>query len=181
MCRLITVTIGALILLVGLTATSCGGDDDQQATPTVTPTSADALPILKGVGEGLPRYPGLTVDEEYIYTGGESTESVYWSKDFANSVIHFYWEHLPPTGWDVGADVPTLTTQPTSDKDPDVHQAATLTATRGGFKVSVIVVDNVQKDPARGTTRVSVGIERIDPNATVPPILPSPTSPEPGI
>lgn len=181
MCRLITVTIGALILLVGLTATSCGGDDDQQATPTVTPTSADALPILKGVGDGLPRYPGLTVDEEYIYTGGEVAESVYWSKDPVNYVVHFYWEHLPPAGWDVGASVPTLTTEPTSSKDSNVHQTATLTSTRGGFKVTITVVDNIQKAPARGTTSVDVAIERTDPSATVPPVLPSTTPAESGI
>jgi hypothetical protein len=179
MLRVVTVTIGVFVLLAGLTAVSCGGDDGQQATPT--PTSGDVRPILKGVGDGLPRYPGLAVDEEYIFNGGESTESVYWSQDPANYVIHFYWEHLPPAGWDVGADVPTLTTEPTSDKDPNVHQTATLTATRGGFKVTVTVVDNIQKDPARGTTGVSVAIERTDPNATVPPILPSPTPVESGI
>jgi hypothetical protein len=173
--KLMTVAATALVLLAGLAAVSCGGDGDQ-----ATPTPGDALLVLKGVGDGLPRDPSLTVDEEYIYTGGESTESVYWSKDPANYVIHFYWEHLPPAGWDFGADVPTLTAQPTSDKDPDVHQTATLTATRGGFKVTVSVVDNVQKDPARGTTRVSLAIERTDPTATVPPVLPSPSSVESG-
>jgi hypothetical protein len=172
--RLITVTIGALVLLAGLTAASCGGDGDQQATPT----PGDALPILEGAGDSLPRYPGLTVDEKYIYTGGEATESIYWSKDPANYVVHFYWEQLPPVGWDIPGSPPTLTTQPTSDKDPDVHQTATLTAARGGFKVSVIVVDNVQKDPARGTTRVTVAIERTDPAATVPAVLPSPSPAE---
>jgi hypothetical protein len=176
----ITAAIAALIVLAGLTAVSCGDDDDQQAPQTPTPTPVDALPILKGVGDGLPRDPGLTVDEEYIYTGGEFTESVYWSKDPAQYAIHFYWEHLPPAGWDVGSDVPTLTAQPTNEKDPNVHQGATLTATRGGFTVTVTVVDNVQKDPARGTVRVGVAIERTDAKATVPPILPSPTQVESG-
>jgi hypothetical protein len=170
----ITAAIAMLVLLAGLTAVSCG--DDDQATPTATPV--DALPVLKGVGDGLPRDPALTVDEEYIYTGGESTESVYWSKDPAQYVIHFYWEQLPPVGWDFGADVPTLTAQPTSDKDPDVHQTATLIAIRGAFRVTITVVDNVQKDPARGTVRVSIGIDRTDPSATAPPVLPSPSPAE---
>jgi hypothetical protein len=173
--RVLMAAIAALALLAGLTALSCGGDDDQ-ATPTATPV--DALPILKAVGDGLPRDPALTVDEEYVYTGGESTDSVYWSKDPAQYVIHFYWEQLPPVGWDVGVDVPTLTAQPTSDKDPDVHQTAVLIATRGAFRVTITAVDNVQKDPARGTVRVSIAIERTDPSATPPPILPSPTSAE---
>ncbi len=179
MLRLVPATIGVFVLLAALAAASCGGDDNQQTTPT--PTSGDVRTILKGVGDGLPRYPGLAVDEEYIFNGGESTDSVYWSQNPANYVIHFYWEHLPPAGWDVGADVPTLTAQPTNDKDPDVHQTATLTATRGGFTVTITVVDNVQKDPARGTTRVGIAIERTDPSATVPPILPSTTPGESGI
>jgi hypothetical protein len=114
----ITVAATALVLLVGLATVSCGSDDDKQTTVSVTPTPADALQILKGVGDGLSRYEGLTVDEEYIYTGGEFTESVYWSKDPAQYVMHFYWEHLPPAGWDVGSDVPMLTAQPTNEKDP---------------------------------------------------------------
>jgi hypothetical protein len=181
MLRLVTVTIGVLVLLAALAAASCSGDDSQQATATPTPTGSDALPILKGVGAGLPLYPGLTVYEEYIYTAADSTDSVNLSQDPTNYVIHFYWEHLPPAGWDLGASEPTLSTEPTSIKDTAVHQTGTLIATRGGFKVTVTVVDNIQKDPARGTTRVDVAIERTDPNATVPPIPPSPTPVESGI
>jgi hypothetical protein len=167
--------VGAAILTLILTAVACGDDDETDSVPTQS--SGDTLTILKGVGESIPRFPNLTVDEEYIYTGGERTESIYWTHEPPNYVVHFYYEQFPPVGWDITAG-PTWTTQPTSDKDSDTHETGTLTLSRGGFDVTITVVEDQEKDPQRGTTRVGIAIERTDPAATVPPILPTPSSAE---
>ena len=63
--KLMAIAATGVVLIAGLAAVSCGGNDDNQTTPTVTLAPTDALPILKGVGDGLPRYRGLTVDDEY--------------------------------------------------------------------------------------------------------------------
>lgn len=168
-----------LVLFAGF---ACSGGEE--IMPTASPartvdhgaSPGSVLDVLTGVGRSLPPFPDFVVDEEYIYTGGESTESIYWSRAPAREVIHFYYEQMPPLRWDITFG-PSWTTVPGSDKASG-GETSTIGFSRGGFIVTVTAADDPEKDPSRGTTRVGIRIERTDPAATVPPFIPTPTSAE---
>ena len=159
------------LVVLGSLAGCDGGDSEQDDTPT----PGAALQVLIIVGDGLPRFPNLVVDQEYIYTGGDVTDSIYWSGDPVDYMKHFYWEKLPPAGWNATGG---WTAVPADSKD-----AATswLVAERGGFRAEFTVAEGVEKDSELGTTRLGIRIKRLDPSATAPPVLPSPMPVESGI
>jgi hypothetical protein len=162
-------------LFLALIVTMACGDD--AATTTASPTKAggtspgSALAVLTAVGRSLPQFPDLVADEEYIYTGGELTESIYWSRASVGEVIHFYYEQMPPLRWEITLG-PSYTTVPRSEKESG-GERSTIGFSRGGFVVTVTAADDPEKDPSRGTTRLGIRIERTDPAATVPPSIPT--------
>jgi len=168
----------ALMLSVTVFLASCGGGEVSPSS-TLSPGGVSALPVLKAVGESLPRYPALAVDEEYIYTGGEETESLYWSHDPPEYLMHFFWESLPAEGWSFASN-PAWTQPSPNDKDGS-GQAGTWSVSKSAFRLEITVTGGVQKDPQRGTTRLGIRIIRTDPSATAPPDLPTPSPVEPGI
>jgi hypothetical protein len=163
-------------------AVACADDDDVTPTPSPTPTAAQTvtpepgstLDVLTSVGQSLPKFADFVVDQEYVYTGGELTDSIYWSNASVREVIHFYYEQMPPLRWDIIFG-PSTTTASTSDKDGG-GETSTITFSRGGFTVTVTATDDPEKDASRGVTRVGIRVERTDPAATVPPSIPTPTS-----
>ncbi len=116
---------------------------------------------LAALRDEIPKPAYTVTDEDSIYTGGPTLGSIYWSKLAVPEVITFFETQLSKRGWEVSSRSP-LHLRPADEKSSGGSDM-TVTFVKGPATVTVSAAQNVDKDPARGTTRIGIEVE--DPSA----------------